>query len=45
MLPAGAHGLSWNGLDAGGQPVRSGVYFYELAVGGELQTRKMVLLK
>jgi hypothetical protein len=45
MLPAGEHGLSWNGLDAGGQAARSGVYFYELAVGGELHTRKMVLLK
>jgi len=44
-LPAGEHGLSWNGLDAGGQAARSGVYFYELAVGGELHTRKMVLLK
>jgi len=45
MLPAGEHGLSWNGLDAGGQAARSGVYFYELQVGGELHTRKMVLLK
>jgi hypothetical protein len=45
VLPAGEHGLSWNGLDAGGQAARSGVYFYELAVGGELHTRKMVLLK
>jgi hypothetical protein len=44
-MPAGQHGLSWNGLDAGGQPVRSGVYFYELQVNGRQHTRKMVLLK
>ncbi len=44
-MPAGDHGLTWNGLDAGGAPVRSGVYFYELQVGGRIHTRKMVLLK
>jgi hypothetical protein len=44
-LPAGEHRLSWNGLDAGGQEVRSGVYFYELRVNGREHTRKMVLLK
>jgi hypothetical protein len=45
MLPAGDHGLSWNGLDAGGQRLRSGIYFYELRVNGRDHTRKMVLLK
>jgi hypothetical protein len=45
VLPAGEHGLSWNGLDAGGEASRSGVYFYELVVAGEIHTRKMVLLK
>ena len=44
-MPAGDHGLTWNGLDAGGAPVRSGVYFYELQVDGRVHTRKMVLLK
>jgi hypothetical protein len=44
-MPAGEHGLTWNGLDAGGGPVRSGIYFYELQVDGRDHTRKMVLLK
>ena len=44
-MPAGDHNLTWNGLDAGGAPVRSGVYFYELQVDGRDHARRMVLLK
>ena len=35
----------WNGRDAGGTPVSSGVYFYRLTAGGKTLTKKMVLLK
>jgi hypothetical protein len=36
---------SWNGLNNGGQPVSSGVYFYKLVAKNFTQTKKMVLLK
>ncbi len=45
VFPAGEHFATWNGLDDHGQPARSGVYFYELSVGGREHTRKMVLVK
>ena len=46
----GMHTISWAGLDAEGQPVASGVYFYRLRLPGEAQegqrqTRKMLLLR
>ena len=42
---AGAHTRVWDGRNDTGQPVASGVYFYELVTGDFRQTRKMVLLK
>jgi hypothetical protein len=43
---AGRHAESWNGTDAAGVAVSSGVYFCRLTVGGAvIDTRKMVLLK
>jgi hypothetical protein len=44
-LPAGQHTVSWDGTDAGGNPVGSGVYFYRLKTGNFEQSRKMQLLK
>jgi flagellar hook assembly protein FlgD len=41
----GLHEARWDGSDAGGNLVSSGVYFYVLDVGGERRTRKLVLLK
>ncbi len=35
----------WNGLNDHGQPVASGVYFYQLTAKNFSQTKKMVLLK
>ena len=32
-LNPGHHNIEWNGLDDNGQPVASGVYFYELRSG------------
>jgi hypothetical protein len=42
---AGAHQVEWNGKDAAGRDVASGVYFYRIDVGSESETRRMVLLK
>jgi len=41
----GAHESRWDGTDARGTRVGSGVYFARLVAGGETFTRKMVLLK
>jgi hypothetical protein len=42
---AGRYAVSWDGRGDGGEYVASGVYFYRLAAGSFVQTRKMVLLK
>jgi hypothetical protein len=43
---AGPHRVTWDGTDASGEPVSSGVYFYRLTVDGRVAaTRKMALLK
>ena len=45
MLP-GTYTATWNGMDANGLAVASGVYFYRLNVGQVFeQTRQMSLLK
>jgi hypothetical protein len=44
-LEAGKQTTPWNGRDDAGRAVASGVYFYRLEVGGEVLTRRMVLLK
>jgi hypothetical protein len=43
--PRGVHDVVWEGLDDGGRPVASGVYFYRIVHAGGVQTRKMVLLR
>jgi hypothetical protein len=43
-LPAGNHVTLWDGTDADGRKVPSGVYFSRLRVGGEIQSRRMVVL-
>jgi hypothetical protein len=43
--PAGTHEVHWNGTDAAGARVASGVYFYRLISGDTELARKMVLLK
>lgn len=42
---AGSHNLSWNGKDANGQSVASGVYLYKLVTDSWMQTKKMVLMQ
>ena len=42
---AGSHTVSWNGTDAAGRPLASGVYLYRLRANGFNATRKMVLVR
>ncbi|UCG52065.1 MAG: M6 family metalloprotease domain-containing protein [Candidatus Latescibacterota bacterium] len=42
---AGANDVTWDGRNAAGDPVSSGVYFYRLRVGKQVLTRKMLLLR
>ena len=44
-MAAGSHSVAWDGRDASGLPVASGVYLYRLEAGGETLTKEMVLLK
>ncbi len=42
---AGNYGVIWNGTDAAGNSVATGVYFYRLETDRDSMTRRMVLLK
>jgi len=44
-LPAGNYTVRWDGTDARGANVASGVYFCRITAGGMVATRKMVLVK
>jgi hypothetical protein len=41
----GFYGIVWDGKNAEGKKVASGIYFYRLEVNGASQTKRMVLLK
>jgi len=43
--PPGSYSVTWNGTDAAGEAVSTGVYFYLLRAGDYVETKKMVLLK
>jgi hypothetical protein len=43
--PPGNHHVVWNGREANGQRVSSGIYFYHLRAGGFRASRKMLLLQ
>jgi hypothetical protein len=45
VRPAGFHQESWDGRDRQGASVTSGVYFARLEAGGQVSTRKMVLVQ
>jgi len=44
-LEAGDHTIRWDGRDAAGQSVASGIYFYRLETPGFKKTKRMLLLK
>jgi hypothetical protein len=45
QLSAGRHEVDWDGRDAAGRSVSSGVYFYRLETPSYVETKKMVLMK
>lgn len=42
---AGNYTIIWDGKDASGEPVASGVYFYRFETGDHSETKKMLLLR
>jgi hypothetical protein len=44
-LGAGPHVRTWDGRDDAGRAVPSGTYLYRLESGGEVQARKMLLMR
>jgi flagellar hook assembly protein FlgD len=45
QAPAGENAITWNGLDDGGRPLPSGIYYYRIEAGGQSATRKLVLAR
>jgi hypothetical protein len=45
QLSAGSHRVTWNGRDASGRPVSSGIYYCTLRVGSHQRTCKLNLTK
>ena len=43
--PPGGYEEAWDGRNARGEHVATGIYFYRLRAGALIQTRKMLLLK
>jgi hypothetical protein len=44
-LDFGKQSFTWNGTDNFGQPVTSGLYFYRLTTNGNVESKKMMLMK
>ncbi|MCX6832342.1 MAG: T9SS type A sorting domain-containing protein, partial [candidate division Zixibacteria bacterium] len=42
---AGSYHITWDGRDASGRPVSTGVYLYRFSAGDVVQTKKMLLVK
>ena len=45
MRPAGTYSIHWDGRDAQGRELASGVYLYRLTAGGQVESRKLLLLR
>jgi flagellar hook assembly protein FlgD len=41
----GSYNVIWNGRDSAGNPAASGIYYYRLKTGDNVETKKMTLLK
>lgn len=44
-LPAGAHAVTWDGMDGSGRPLPAGVYYYRLSTPAGALTKKMTLIR
>jgi hypothetical protein len=44
-MPTGQHQARWNGVDEGGRPAASGIYFVRMIAGSYTDVRKIVMLK
>jgi hypothetical protein len=42
---AGSYSINWDGRDGGGRTLASGAYLYRLRAGGQMETRKLLLLR
>jgi flagellar hook assembly protein FlgD len=45
MIESGRHTVSWDGRNAHGEAVASGVYFVRISAGSSWSSRKMVLVR
>lgn len=45
VMPPGRHEVVWNGRDASGQPVATGMYFYQILSGEVKAVKKMMMTK
>ncbi|GAB4173575.1 MAG: hypothetical protein Kow00108_08390 [Calditrichia bacterium] len=43
--PAGRYQFNWNGMDSNGNPVPSGIYFYQFRSGNDLLQKKLLLIR
>ena len=43
--PKGRHQIVWDGADNNSLPVQSGVYFYRIKIGDQIQSKSMVFVK
>ena len=44
-LEAGRYSVKWNGMDASGMSMPTGVYFIQVQSGSDMHTQKMILMK